>query len=131
MDKLCECGCGQPAPIAETTNKTYGWIKGQPKRFIHPHNLRAVRGKLLPHVEYRVNVFRAHVVKLHKQGHSVKEIAVRLGYPRGQGQGRVRKALHHAGLSPQLQNIVEKNNPQNILPTPLRRILGWIKRQIA
>ncbi len=36
--KLCECGCGQPAPLAVKTNKIYGWIQGQPKRFIHNHH---------------------------------------------------------------------------------------------
>lgn len=40
--KLCECGCGQPAPIAKYTSYGVGWIKGQPKRFIHGH---AVRGR--------------------------------------------------------------------------------------
>ena len=36
--KLCECGCGQPAPIATTTNKRRGIVKGQPRRFVHGHN---------------------------------------------------------------------------------------------
>lgn len=34
----CECGCGQPAPIAKTNDKSQGLIKGQPKRFIHGHH---------------------------------------------------------------------------------------------
>jgi len=36
--KLCECGCGSPAPIAKMTRKRYGHIKGQPTRFINGHN---------------------------------------------------------------------------------------------
>lgn len=36
--KLCECGCGQPAPIATRTHSRYGWIKGEPKRFIRGHS---------------------------------------------------------------------------------------------
>jgi hypothetical protein len=38
--QLCECGCGQPAPIAHYTNKPMGYFKGQPIRFIHGHNAR-------------------------------------------------------------------------------------------
>lgn len=35
--KLCECGCGRPAPIAKTTQRTRGAIKGQPLRFCVGH----------------------------------------------------------------------------------------------
>lgn len=38
MDGLCECGCGQPAPLAKQTNKRFGHVKGQPVRFIHNHH---------------------------------------------------------------------------------------------
>lgn len=40
---LCKCQCGQEAPIATYTSKTYGWIKGQPKAFIHGHNGRGMK----------------------------------------------------------------------------------------
>ena len=40
---LCECGCGQAAPIAPYNDKTYGWVKGQPKRFMAGHWQRAQR----------------------------------------------------------------------------------------
>ncbi|MDD5510675.1 MAG: HNH endonuclease [Dehalococcoidales bacterium] len=39
--KLCECGCGLPAPISKENRKRNGYIKGQPVRFIKGH-----RGKL-------------------------------------------------------------------------------------
>ena len=35
--KLCECGCGSPAPISTKTRKRYGHIKGKPTRFINGH----------------------------------------------------------------------------------------------
>lgn len=38
--KLCECGCGQPAPIARKTNNKLGIIKGHPLRFIPTHHNR-------------------------------------------------------------------------------------------
>jgi hypothetical protein len=36
--KLCECGCGLPAPIARRTNKRDGTVKGLPQRFVYGHN---------------------------------------------------------------------------------------------
>ena len=38
--KLCECGCGEPAPIAKETKKRLGYVKGQPLRFIRGHSGR-------------------------------------------------------------------------------------------
>jgi hypothetical protein len=35
---LCQCGCGQPAPIATRTVRSRGRVKGQPMRFIRGHN---------------------------------------------------------------------------------------------
>ena len=35
---LCQCGCGKPTPIAKVTNRTRGWIKGEPIRFCHGHS---------------------------------------------------------------------------------------------
>lgn len=43
--KLCECGCGEPAPIARTTDMRFGWVKGEPTRYIHNHH---PRGKKRP-----------------------------------------------------------------------------------
>jgi hypothetical protein len=38
--KLCECGCGDLAPIAKRTNRRQGCVKGQPQCFICGHNKR-------------------------------------------------------------------------------------------
>lgn len=38
MSRPCECGCGQPAPIATKTNRRRGHVKGQPVRFVSGHN---------------------------------------------------------------------------------------------
>jgi hypothetical protein len=35
---LCACGCGQPTPIANHTNKRTGAVAGEPLRYIHGHN---------------------------------------------------------------------------------------------
>ncbi len=44
--KLCECGCGNPAPIAKKTRTKQGHIKGEPIRFIYHHQKKkfCVRG---------------------------------------------------------------------------------------
>ena len=39
--KLCECGCGELAPLSPVNRRSRGWIKGRPMRFIEGHNLRA------------------------------------------------------------------------------------------
>ncbi len=44
--KLCECGCGLPAPIAKRTRAYQGHVKGQPMRFIHGHNRRTAPAKV-------------------------------------------------------------------------------------
>lgn len=44
--KLCECGCGEPAPIAERNWHTKGIVKGQPLRFVCGHHNRGVKQSL-------------------------------------------------------------------------------------
>jgi hypothetical protein len=40
---LCECGCGKPAPLARQSDRTKGWVRGQPMKFISGHNIRQLR----------------------------------------------------------------------------------------
>lgn len=42
--KLCECGCGNPAPLARDTNVLLGYKQGQPIRFIQFHHDNYKRG---------------------------------------------------------------------------------------
>lgn len=39
----CHCGCGNLTPIAQSSDKTRGWIKGQPIKFIRYHNWNLLR----------------------------------------------------------------------------------------
>lgn len=52
-DDLCECGCGELAPIAKYSWAKYGWIKGQPKRFLNNHHFRTpeVRARIAARVK--------------------------------------------------------------------------------
>ena len=43
--KLCECGCGLPAPIAKRSHKHWGWIKGEPMRFLRGHGNLGIKTK--------------------------------------------------------------------------------------
>lgn len=40
---LCQCGCGQPAPLADCTDLRNGYIKGEPRRYARGHNSRGNR----------------------------------------------------------------------------------------
>ncbi|MFA6167780.1 MAG: HNH endonuclease signature motif containing protein [Gemmatimonadaceae bacterium] len=44
-DGLCECGCGQPAPLAGKTDRLSGRVKGEPQRFISGHGRRLSLGE--------------------------------------------------------------------------------------
>jgi hypothetical protein len=48
---LCECGCGQEAPVASRTSAAKGWVKGEPLRFVHGHS---TRGKKRPDSAARI-----------------------------------------------------------------------------
>jgi hypothetical protein len=59
--KKCECGCGQPAPIAKKTRR--GYVKGEPMRFIQGHHLRTAEGKaklFTPQRNAKIGEFNRH-----------------------------------------------------------------------
>lgn len=35
---LCQCGCGRATTISKFSNRQYGYIKGQPRRYVRGHN---------------------------------------------------------------------------------------------
>lgn len=54
-DGLCQCGCGQPAPVAKRTVRSRGRIKDQPMKFIRGHNsVGMTRSKPYKKERYRI-----------------------------------------------------------------------------
>jgi hypothetical protein len=39
---MCECGCGQRTRLAPVNDRSKGWIKGEPLRYIKGHNALAL-----------------------------------------------------------------------------------------
>lgn len=35
---LCQCGCGERAPVATRTTTSKGWVKGEPLKYLLGHN---------------------------------------------------------------------------------------------
>mgnify|MGYP001614934139 CR=1 FL=1 len=54
--KLCECGCGKSAPIAQRNRTKGNWIKGQSLRFIHGHNGRGKGKPIKKGLPYTINI---------------------------------------------------------------------------
>lgn len=44
MKGTCECGCGTPTRIAPKTDRSKGWVRGEPLRFAFGHNARVTNG---------------------------------------------------------------------------------------
>lgn len=39
----CHCGCGEKTNIAQYTDPKYGWMKGEPLKYLHNHHFRGKR----------------------------------------------------------------------------------------
>ena len=71
--KLCECGCGQRAPISKENRKRNNYVKGQPVRFIKGHGTRVKHPMSLPsplwddirelYIEQRLSTLEIAVIK--------------------------------------------------------------------
>lgn len=43
MNGMCECGCGQPTRLARCDDRSKGWRKGEPLRYIRGHHIHKYR----------------------------------------------------------------------------------------
>lgn len=99
--KLCECGCGEAAPIAKQNDTRRGWVKGQPVRFIRGHSMR---GRTPPPftAERRAKISAAATKRLADPAVRKKMSEDRKGIPRPpEAIEKMRKALTGRKLSPE------------------------------
>lgn len=54
-EKLCECGCGQYTNLALSSNEEYGWIRGEPVRFVHGHHARKKSNRIFDQENYEID----------------------------------------------------------------------------
>jgi len=105
--KLCECGCGKPAPIAKQTITKIGHKKGQPIRFILGHhrngaNSSGWKGGITKKQDGRVLVFSPNHYKSYKYVQRSIYIAEKVfGKPLPSGA-----VVHHANCD----HTNDKNN---------------------
>ena len=128
LTKLCECGCGLPAPIAKKTVTRLGHVKGEPMRFIIGHGTRKGpnRATHLPdgtsiiHIENRkgqqfecyidsadyalVETYHWHVVGGGKRG-----LYVATTIPVRGGKRKQKLLLMHNLLLPEIKQIDQKH----------------------
>jgi hypothetical protein len=71
MKKLCECGCGRPAPIASRNRPYLGHVKGQQCRFIAGHQCRL------------------GIARTHGQAHPRTKLYIR--YANAKGRGKIER----------------------------------------
>ena len=72
---FCQCGCGEKATIAVNSNKSRGWIKGQPEQYKRGHGRRPTNNSLLESIAY--------------EGDFTKECLTGVGYLKPDGYRQV------------------------------------------
>ena len=116
--KLCECGCGEPAPIARIWQ--HGYATGQPKRFIQGHSGR-MRVPVLYTVDEETGCWNWNGVTTRGYGHIMRD-GVRY---------RAHRYMYeqHVGLIPdgmQLDHLCRNRscvNPEHLEPVTCRENL--------
>lgn len=103
MIKLCECGCGNPAPIASKTSTKEGYIKGQPRRFILGHHLVGKKPPLWNggrnvKIDGRIRIWNPEHLRADKQGYVQEHILIA---EKALGKSLPIKAvIHHVNNNP-------------------------------
>lgn len=112
---LCECGCGQPTPIAKTSNPSRGQYAGYPLRFLLGHNTRTLTpeetsgwkgGRLVDRGGY-VSVLRPDHPAARKDGYVLMH---RMVYEASRGVRLPPNVLVH-----HINGVKDDNRPENLV----------------
>lgn len=65
---LCQCGCGQPTPLATQGSVEKGWVGGKPVQFINGHYQQTRTGELNPRFNVGLSSFGGRTICVHRDG---------------------------------------------------------------
>ena len=112
---LCECGCGQPTPIATMTRPERDQYNGFPLRFVHGHNVRLFTPEQQSRWRGGRTVDRHGYIALHRPGHASATsqgyvLEHRLVYEESRGVRLPPGVLIH-----HINGVKDDNRPENLV----------------
>lgn len=107
VNGICQCGCGGETKPATMTNKKYGWVKGQPNKFIKGHNRPWLGKKRAPFSEeYKEKQRDAHIGKKYQMSDIGRE-SLRKNMKKAQHESLSRRQITPLELT--FQQIIDEN----------------------
>lgn len=100
---LCACGCGRETSIARQTHRKYGWVKGEPVRYVLGHSSRtthrsktkeAMKNAALRH-NYGIDLATFEIMREAQGGccYICGELTRKLNVDHDHATGKIRKLL--------------------------------------
>lgn len=115
---LCQCGCGEPAPLATENRTSRGYVRGKPIQYIKGHRNgptpRPVSDRFWPHVEKSEGCWM-WTASTWSFGHG----RMSAGGGRDTGAHRVSWEIHYGPIPDGLQVLHRCDNPSCVRPDHL------------